>query len=463
MAFVLKNFSGFFIQLYPAVLLGISVFQDKDWKKGRGRSLAIVTGITLCMALGLPAALRLVHRDTSADYSTLVGNVYMFTAAVILVSISFRLTRAHWCTKVIALCISSIYAIAQYLFVNIGLLLAQKGAIDSHQDRLYRPESIILFAATALILSPIFWIFLQKWVRGNVTLLRERQFRYQIRYVVGTTVAYIFVCVIIFSTTEIFPDNIKTVGWAWFLLAVSIIITLSFFFMYWLLFREAFRAEWENRIKEEMRIQQLQYEKITAQVEADRRQRHDIRHHMRTLMVLLEKDASGEAMDYIRQICSETEKVEFRRYCKNQVFNALLTYYIEWAEREGITCDVDVRCGEIPVDSTDLTVLLGNCLENAIEACSGCPEKKISVVVGQMRNSLGVIVKNNCPDTYGNEEFRGGKNQKKSADRRGMYEKGSGIGLRSMEKVLEKYGGTKLDVSYDVNTHVFTTQFIINF
>lgn len=45
----------------------------------------------------------------------------------------------------------------------------------------------------------------------------------------------------------------------------------------------------------------------------------------------------------------------------------------------------------------------------------------------------------------------------------GMYEKGSGIGLRSMEKVLEKYGGTKLDVSYDVNTHVFTTQFIINF
>ena len=262
MAFVLKNFSGFFIQLYPAVLLGISVFQDKDWKKGRGRSLAIVTGITLCMALGLPAALRLVHRDTSADYSTLVGNVYMFTAAVILVSISFRLARAHWCTKVIALCISSIYAIAQYLFVNIGLLLAQKGAIDSHQDRLYRPESIILFAATALILSPIFWIFLQKWVRGNVTLLRERQFRYQIRYVVGTTVAYIFVCVIIFSTTEIFPDNIKTVGWAWFLLAVSIIITLSFFFMYWLLFREAFRAEWENRIKEEMRIQQLQYEKI---------------------------------------------------------------------------------------------------------------------------------------------------------------------------------------------------------
>ena len=58
------------------------------------------------------------------------------------------------------------------------------------------------------------------------------------------------------------------------------------------------------------------------------------------------------------------------RYCRNDVVNAIICYYASLARDSGIEFEAGVDYpDDCPVSDTDITVLLGNLLENAVEAC----------------------------------------------------------------------------------------------
>lgn len=63
---------------------------------------------------------------------------------------------------------------------------------------------------------------------------------------------------------------------------------------------------------------------------------------------------------------------EIRSYCKNYAINAILSFYAEQAEKNGITMQVSIQMDDPPViPETEFCVLIGNLLENAVDACAG--------------------------------------------------------------------------------------------
>ncbi len=169
--------------------------------------------------------------------------------------------------------------------------------------------------------------------------------------------------------------------------------------VYWLLLRESVRRRRDADYQKAMEIQQLQYENITREMENARRMRHDMRHWLNGLADLLEQEKPEEMKEYLAQVIDRTVKRENAVYCQNPTVNGLLQYYVGQAEGAGIRCLVQAECGDLTILPTDLTVIFGNAMENAIRACRKVEKNRwITIQVGTIGGSLMVQVENPCTD-----------------------------------------------------------------
>lgn len=117
----------------------------------------------------------------------------------------------------------------------------------------------------------------------------------------------------------------------------------------------------------------------------------------------------------------------------NRVVSVILNEYFQIARDADIAIDLDVLIpAELFVTAADLYVLLGNTLDNAIEACTELPKE-------QRRISLK-LKKHNSMLYY---EISNPYDEKHLHRARGIYH---GFGLKNVAKCVEKYSG-KLDVS----------------
>ena len=157
------------------------------------------------------------------------------------------------------------------------------------------------------------------------------------------------------------------------LLFCSACLTISI----WLLFWEIQKTEEEAQYKNLLSIQQLQYRKFTDELDSFHRTQHDMRHHFRAIDSLLREGKNEEAAGYISECVSIIDSREQEIFCPDPLINALLQYYVGEARQSGIRCEIHVRIGRCPIDSVDMTVLLGNCLENAVLSCLRSEEPRL--------------------------------------------------------------------------------------
>ena len=83
-------------------------------------------------------------------------------------------------------------------------------------------------------------------------------------------------------------------------------------------------------------------------------------------------------------------------YCKNDTANIILSYYAWLSETEGIhyICEADLP-KRISCDEMDLSVLLGNALENAVEGCKKAKtERDLRIKLRYEKKKLILDVRN---------------------------------------------------------------------
>ena len=113
----------------------------------------------------------------------------------------------------------------------------------------------------------------------------------------------------------------------------------------------------------------------------------------------------------------------------------VILYYLQLAKQNNIDFNVDVSVpSEITVTNNDLCVLLGNILENALDACviqNSCDRKII--MRGRINNNCLLFTIDN---TFENDV-------KKDADDVYFSTKhsGNGIGIESAKAIVERYNG----------------------
>ena len=225
---------------------------------------------------------------------------------------------------------------------------------------------------------------------------------------------------------------------------IPVIWGMLTFATYGILLRTIIAISRNAELKEKLYLTEIQ---ITAQqkylkllqtrIQETRRSRHDMRHHFLVLKDLAKnKDLEG-LREYLDKASAYSSLQPMAVYCDNMVVNALLCYYKEQAEKDQVKVTMQVSLfDKIPVTDTELCIILGNLLENAVEACRRMrsQERFIDLELSMVSSALLVVLIKNSFEGAVRRAQDGTFFSTKEKDRKG-------IGLSSVLNITEKYNG----------------------
>lgn len=193
-------------------------------------------------------------------------------------------------------------------------------------------------------------------------------------------------------------------------------------------------AEEQRQMKRQLTMQVEHLRQMNHKVEESAKLRHDFRHHLRTLMTLAGEGRCEELENYIRGITEINEGTRLGRLTDNIELDALVQYYSNLAQSSGIQFRARLQLPEVlnfPI--VDLCGLLGNLMENAVEACQRqqTGDKTIFIAGRAQDSQLEFVIDNSF---NGKLKTKGGKYL--SSKRKGL-----GLGISSVLETVERYGG----------------------
>lgn len=174
---------------------------------------------------------------------------------------------------------------------------------------------------------------------------------------------------------------------------------------------------------------------------------HDIKNHLTQIRNLENIEA---VQSYIDSIYPNIEKFSFTGISKNKMLDLIISKYVTLCEKKNIKFSVDVKTANLAyVSDSDLSTLMNNLLDNAVEAAERADERFIQVYIfskGSIHD--GLVIKNSCfvPPETENGELKTTKQNKKT----------HGVGTKSIRKTLKKYDAV-YGWKYDENLKVFET------
>lgn len=167
--------------------------------------------------------------------------------------------------------------------------------------------------------------------------------------------------------------------------------------------------------------------------------RHDIRHHLIVLGGLARDSQDMPVLRYIEEIEGYLEQTKEYVYTGKKEIDSILNYVIKQAKENGIEIIWKVEVPrEISVKAFDLTAILGNLLENAVQGAVKTREKWMNIFLRADESILYIRIENSCkePVVKKNGRFLSTKKDREK----------HGIGLYSVQRMVDKNNGTlKLD------------------
>lgn len=191
--------------------------------------------------------------------------------------------------------------------------------------------------------------------------------------------------------------------------------------------RRLVRSELEEKYYREMDAAHEQYDILL----------HDVRHMMRTIAALL-KEANFEEIGRLVSERRETlRNMEQRTVCSHKVLNALLLERQDYADSQNIKLVLEIKEPLLlqNIDELDVITLMGNLLDNAIEAEKHA--KKQEGILCQMRMTregwhMLIQIENS---------FEEKPESRRPLPKLGRVGNKHGIGLSSVRESVKKYGG----------------------
>ncbi len=123
-------------------------------------------------------------------------------------------------------------------------------------------------------------------------------------------------------------------------------------------------------IENQVELQRQNYSTLTESLNQLYAHKHDERYHINAIESMVRQQSYKEALEYIEQYNRNEISTTIPTVCKNFVADSIIKHYMGIAIRKNIAFKTDLIIPEdIAINSLDLCIVLGNSLENAIEAC----------------------------------------------------------------------------------------------
>ena len=198
----------------------------------------------------------------------------------------------------------------------------------------------------------------------------------------------------------------------------------------------------------EKEILQKYYAEVENMYTKMRGWRHDYRHHIQTMKVHAAKGEYEEITKYLDMLDDDLTNVETVIRTGNRMADAILNSKLSLAAEREINVKAEAK---IPVSLTvselDLCIIIGNLLDNAIEACMELPpDRRLIRIYMEMKGNYLYLALTNTA---------GGRKKHSFTTTRG---EGHGLGIARVDAVVKKCGGYITRASED---EAFSTEVLL--
>lgn len=168
---------------------------------------------------------------------------------------------------------------------------------------------------------------------------------------------------------------------------------------------------------------------------------HDLKNHIGLLDMLLQEQKYDEMKDYLRIFNQDVDEITLPAKSGNLIVDAVLADKVSQARKEDVPVSLELcDFSGLSLKPDEICSLLGNLLDNAIEACRRVEQgKRITVECRAQENCYYISVRNSANGKF-QERDRHFLTTKEDM-RNGV---GHGLGLRSVERVVNRYAGELL-------------------
>ena len=192
-----------------------------------------------------------------------------------------------------------------------------------------------------------------------------------------------------------------------------------------------------NRKNAELiRTVQIQEEQYDYQKKTNmdiRRFKHDISNHMGILAMYLTKREYDKAEAYAKQIIEVADTFSKNIKTGDENLDVVLNHFAYACEKKSIPMQVRGQVGnQLKLNMIDLTTLVGNIMQNAIEASENAVEPNIAVCLSGNDNEVFVTVRNRVDSNK--KPVEGFITTKKDTINHGF-------GIINIKDIVTKYGG----------------------
>ena len=123
-----------------------------------------------------------------------------------------------------------------------------------------------------------------------------------------------------------------------------------------------------------------------------RKQRHDFMNHLQVVYSLVELGDTRETCEYIERVYGDLKRVGRNLKTSMPAVNALIAAKEIDAGEQGVLMKTDVRSAleNFPLEGWEMCRVLGNLIDNAMDALKDTPSPRVTVTLGVLTEMLKV-------------------------------------------------------------------------
>lgn len=216
-------------------------------------------------------------------------------------------------------------------------------------------------------------------------------------------------------------------------IAIIIVAIIMINALLWILFMPWYINRKISRFQNE--LVDKHYEEVETMYRKMRGWRHDYHNHIQVLKAHMEMKDYEEASCYLDMLNHDLSTVDTVIKAGNVMVDAILNSKLSMMKEKNIHIDVTaIVPSEVPFSGIDLSVLIGNLLDNAMEACvkqENEDNRFIRIYIDIVKKQLYIAITNSMDG------------RAKKAGMKYLSSKGGihGFGLLRIDGIVRKYGG----------------------
>ena len=180
-------------------------------------------------------------------------------------------------------------------------------------------------------------------------------------------------------------------------------------------------------------------------IEQVRAIRHDIKLHLAAINGYAVKIKADEITDYIAPLLDGIGQTETYSNTGNTAIDSIINFKLKNAKHENIQLDIRLLVSPvINIETSDIAAILGNLLDNALEAVAKVEKKKIKLDIEYSRQTLFIQAENTFD---GIVNYEASKKKRLSTRKTGGEH---GHGLKNIQRAIERYNG-HMNITHEDN------------